>query len=472
MRIACVLVVAFAIGCGGSKDEATSGDETAEAPAAFDLAAQVPDAPDLYGPFAKLSFASTADEVKAALPAFFEDPSTYDDYITGMASVGDVIVSVDVGKTLRQVGFTLPAAAVAGFEAKWGKGKPVERLGKKGQVWLNAEKGVKVSAIDDFSPGDVKFEIQPYITYAAIIDRNGGKDTFSPGQVLGKAAPALIATYPDYIKPKDPNSPSAKAAEAMMKNAMKDVEKDLAAYGMNIDRDKNKPDVDAKLPGTAYGDGETLVVVHFDDAHKVRSYTVMLKTEGYPAGRDEIVAAVDAAWGESKTLKDVLGDKKFWYDAEKGIRVSAKVEDDGVELEYSRYLPLANLIGAKGPKWGFETTPLVGATADALAKAYPSFEAKPDGSSATVDFLPTDYEGATGTTSILMFLTDGTVREWRLTLEYEDYGPAKEEMQGLLAAKFGEPKKVDDDTVLYGKSPKVEVRDSSITKSLDIKVGK
>jgi hypothetical protein len=193
----------------------------------------------------------------------------------------------------------------------------------------------------------------------------------------------------------------------------------------------------------------------------------------WPQQRDEVIKQLDTLWGPHKKLKDVLGEEHTWYEPKTGIRASARVQADKpgeLDLSYSRYLPLANLWGAPGPLWGFEKEkPLIGQTADELAAAYgTAFVAKDN--SATLKLPPTDYEGDTAVTTILMFFEKGKVREWRFNIPFENYEPARAEYEAALDAKFGKGKAGKRETVTYGKG--VEARYSDITHNLDIEVTK
>ena len=141
-----------------------------------------------------------------------------------------------------------------------------------------------------------------------------------------------------------------------------------------------------------------------------------------------------------------------------------------------RYLPLAKFFGAPGSLWGFEKAerPLIGATPDEVVATYgKDFAIKRDDKQGTImmSLPPTDYDGDTAKTTILMFVRDGKIGDWRTSIPFDNYEPAKAEYEALLEAKLGKPKAAKDHFI-YGKAPTVDVQYSKYTHELDIEVTK
>jgi hypothetical protein len=164
-------------------------------------------------------------------------------------------------------------------------------------------------------------------------------------------------------------------------------------------------------------------------------------------------------------------------DAGRGLRASALIEKpEDFDVSYVRYLPLAKFFGAPGPLWGFEKAerPLIGSTPDEIVATYgKDFEVKVDDkqNTITMSLPPTDYDGETSRTTILMFVRAGKVGDWRTHFPFDDYEPAKAEYEALLEAKLGKPKAAKDHFI-YGAKPTVDVQYSKYTHELDIEVTK
>jgi hypothetical protein len=247
---------------------------------------------------------------------------------------------------------------------------------------------------------------------------------------------------------------------------------------MGIDPNKNSTDLEVRLPATPLGDDTTThVILHLDDDGTVRQYGVWIRTEqlgdyGFPSEPADAVKILDEVWGPHKTIKDTLGDRTSWFDAKRGVRVSTEIDPakpNELDLDYVRYTPLASFFGAPGAKWGFEKDfSLLGATSDQLTTAFgKAFKPKDD--TATISLPPTDYDGDTARTTILLFLKDGKVTRWQTSIPFDNFEPARAEYEALLEAKLGKPKAADDH-FLYGAKPKTDVEYSKYTHVLEIVV--
>jgi len=300
----------------------------------------------------------------------------------------------------------------------------------------------------------------------AFVELDTGQLAFKPQNVLGKAPADVAKALPQYLR-KDETSAEVKA---MTEEMMKEMTKEVEALGV----DTKATDFEFQLPPTpASTETSTHVIVHLDDT-TIREYGVWFRTT--PAEVQQILESFDNLWGGHKMIDETLGVRTTWSDAKAGIRASTRLEKDKLDrldVNYVRYLPLASFFGEPGALWGFEKQeqPLLGATVEQLQAAYgTAIHVKPSEDTATLTLPPTDYAGNTATTTILLFIERGKVRQWNTSLPYEDYEPARAEYEAALDAKFGKPKPARHEHFLYGKKPTVDVKYSKYTNELDIEV--
>jgi len=301
----------------------------------------------------------------------------------------------------------------------------------------------------------------------AFVELATGQLAFKPQNVLGKTPVDVAKALPQYLR-KDETSAQVKAmTDEMMKELQKEVEK----FGV----DTKATDIAFRLPPTpASTEKSTHVIVHLDDT-TIREYGVWFRTT--PDEVQQILKGFDDVWGGHKMVDETLGVRTTWFDAKAGIRASTRLEKDKpdrLDINYVRYLPLASFFGEPGALWGFEKKeqPLLGATVEQLQAAYGKEAIKLDApaGTATLTLPPTDYDGNSATTTILLFIERGKVRQWNVSLPYKDYEPARAEYQAALDAKFGKPKPARHEHFLYGKKPTVDVQYSKYTNELDIEV--
>jgi hypothetical protein len=226
------------------------------------------------------------------------------------------------------------------------------------------------------------------------------------------------------------------------------------------------------------------MILHTHDDGSVRSYGVWFHTAslspqyGWPTQSEDIIKKLDESWGPHKVVRETLGDRWTWFDAKRGVRVSTrKDKPEDLDLDYVKYLPLPDLFGAAGPVWGFEKTerPLLGATPDEIEATYGKvYDVKRDDKAGTIAMKlpPTDYDGDTAVTSVLMFVKGGKVSQWNLHIPFDNFDPARAEYEAALTTKFGAPKKAPHDHFLYGKKPTTDVEWSKYTHELDVEVTK
>jgi len=466
VTVALALAVGVA-GCG-KKEEAPAKPKKKALSELLDA-----EKPGLFGPFKTVKFGASLDDVKEAFPKYFEDPSTYGKTLVGRGDIDgyetDISASIELEGGLSSVSVDLPKEeALALLKEKWGDGEQV-KLGRDDvTMWVDEGAGIRAAAKATYDEAVIELEVTQFTSYKAIAEKGTDTIAFKPQDVLGKTAADLLKAFPQYVS-EEKDSAGGRAADKMMKG----LENDLKATGINVKN--NRPKLDVSLPGTKYDDSSTLVVLHFDDDGTVRSYTVMVEFEGKKEAGELVTAAFDEIWGKSITMKLILQDGLFWYDADKGIRVSARVKDDQVDLEFVKYQPIDKFFGEAKDQWGWETTKVLGASADELQKAYGArCKIKENKKFGSLHLEKTDYQDNVGGTLVhLVFDADAKVKSYSFSLRYKKFDGAKEKFMGLLKSKFGEGKPAEKDYLKrtqYSAAPKVLMRDSSITKSLDIEV--
>jgi hypothetical protein len=310
----------------------------------------------------------------------------------------------------------------------------------------------------------------PPLPVKAFVEADTAQLAFKPHVVLGKTPEVLAKELPQYLRQDKPSA----AVQAKTDEMMAGMKEDMKKHG--IDVDKKRSDIEFRLPPTpGTADDSTHVILHTNDAGTVRQYGVWFKPSA--AERAEITKAFDELWGGSKVVKETLGPRTTWFDPKLGVRASTKVElrdheKDRLDIDYVRYLPLAKFFGEPGALWGFEKAerPLIGATVEQLEAAYGKLDVDKDSGTVKLRLPPTDYDGDTSQTMILMFLERGKVRMWNTSIPFDDYEPARAEYEAALDAKFGKPKAARREHFIYAK--KVDVNYSKFTHELDIEVTK
>ncbi len=442
-------------------------------------------APQIIAPLDKLTFGMAVADAQKACPNFWDSES--DKKKTGTFSVnailgkfGEVYAQARlefVADKLDAIVYSLPPEIESGLTAAWGA--PRTSAGSKpAQAWFDEASSTRAILGPPEYDGRRQLEVSKYVPLAAFLDPEAKVIAWKPQDVLGQQPAELAKKFAQYIKVETPASAAVKAKTDEM---MADMKKEVEAMGVDTSRDANLPEFE--LPTAPYNDGRnTHVILYTNEDSSVRSYGVWFHTAsispeyGFPVQGEEIVKKLDELYGAHKVVKETLGDQHVWYDAKRGVRATARRDrPNDLDLVYVRYLPLANLFGAPGPVWGFEKPerPLIGATPDEIVATYgKDYIVKRDDKAATITMImpPTDYDGDTSTTRILMFVRGGKVGQWNLSIPFEHYEPARAEYEAALLAKFGAPKPAAHDHLIYAK--KVDVEYSKYTHELDIEVSK
>lgn len=484
-KLVVLLMVVAACKGGDKKDQADTGSTKGCVTKAAKPADMITGkAPQILSPLDKLSFGMSRADAEKACPNFFADES--DKKKAGTFSVGEIIGKFGevyaqarlefVADKLDSVVYSLPGEIADGLTAAWGAPKAANGA-EPAQAWFDEASTTRAILGPPEHDGRRELAISKYAPLPAFLDPENKAIAWKPQDVLGKQPADLAKQFAQYLKAEKTSA----AVKAKTDEMMKDLDKEVAAMGIDTKRNANLPEFE--LPAAPYNDGDkTHVILYTNDDSSVRSYGVWFHTSsitpkyGFPIQREEIVKKLDELYGAHKTVKETLGEQHVWFDAKRGIRAMARLDKpDDVDLVYGRYLPLANLFGAPGPLWGFEKAerPLIGATPDEIVATYgKDYKVKRDDKAGTITLAmpPTDYDGDTSQTHILMFVRGGKVGEWRTSIPFDDYEPAKAEYEAALQAKFGAPKPAAHDHQIYAK--KVDVEYSKYTHELDIEVSK
>jgi hypothetical protein len=476
-RIVLMIVVAA---CSKSGDQKSGSSTSEDKPAkegcqisgakTADLVSGKTVAP--LAPFTGVKLGMSPADAAKACPNLFEDK---DRKKAGRFSVGGIVGKLGTASVYGRLNFerdkvvqidmTLPKDSADALTAAWGAPK------KSGEqlLWFDDATGIR-ARLQPPERDERELEISSYAPLAAFVETDPKTIAWKPAAVLGVQSGDFLKSMPQYAHPDDTSAEVKKQTEAMMA----DMKKDLEAKG--VDTSSKGADIEVELPATPYGEGTTTkVILYNNDDGTVRSYGVWFRSKGWPDEIKDVLKRLDDTLGPHKMVNEVLGARHTWNDPKTGIRASARVEaskPDELDVNYVRYLPLASFFGEPGPVWGFEKPkPVLGATVEELTAAYgKALKVDEKNNTATLTFPPTDYDGDTSTTTILLFLEGGKVREWHTNLPFEDFEGAKAEYEAALDAKLGAPKPGKYDHLVYGKG--IEVEYSEITHQLDIEVKK
>jgi hypothetical protein len=491
-RLAAVLLVVAACKSGdktaaskggaSAKGDGKGGCETKAAKPAELVAGKTP---QLLAPLDKLSLGMSREDAAKACPNFFQGE---DGKKTGTFSVGEIVGKFGdsyaqarlefTGDKLNAVAFALPGEIADALTAAWGAPKASSGA-KPAHAWLDEASGIRAILEPGESDGRRELVVSKFVPLAEFLDPEGKILAWKPEAILGKQPADIAKQLPQYLKVEKTSA----AVKAKTDEMMADMNKDLEKMGVNTKRDANMPEFE--LPAAPFASNMTTqVIVHTHDNGTVRSYGVLFRTSSlspqyaWPAQSDEIAKKLDEVYGPHKVVRETLGDRWTWFDAKRGVRASTRKEKpEDFDLDYVKYTPLANLFGAPGPLWGFEKAerPLMGATPEQIEATYgKDYVVKRDDKNGTLTMAlpPTDYDGDTAITNILMFVKGGKVTQWNMHIPFDNFDAARGEYEAALTTKFGKAKKAPHDHFLFGKKPTVDAEYSKYTHELDIEVKK
>ena len=158
---------------------------------------------------------------------------------------------------------------------------------------------------------------------------------------------------------------------------------------------------------------------------------------------------IESQWGRGVATHDIeLRPIVRWFDA--GNRLQATLMDQpGGALTISKYVPLAEWLGADPITIAAVAKPILGATMNDLKRDFPeSFAAAPRElgrvsaaqacNCVLLQLPPTEWD--TETSTIRPSFDGATVTSFMFTIRDENYAPAKDAAFALFKKKWGEPK--------------------------------
>ena len=194
-------------------------------------------------------------------------------------------------------------------------------------------------------------------------------------------------------------------------------------------------------------------------------------------------AVLTKAWGEPVECRDPSGlriDGKalsghYWFNPEEGLRAVLVEHRNRDLLTYQRYVPAADLLGAKGDTvFGFERKlPLLGADPEQVVETYgKDVRLYADGGSGTLHLVhPTEFAGFGA--QVLFRAKEGRIREVRFSLSYDHSVDARQEWMERLEEKFGRMEEFEENEKkqwLLAEDPKVTLLDQPGVESWQVKV--
>lgn len=194
-------------------------------------------------------------------------------------------------------------------------------------------------------------------------------------------------------------------------------------------------------------------------------------------------------WGEPRTTKDLSDEVLVWFNPEKGLRARLKKGfGDGMDLEFSAYMPFTKLIGTDTAKFGFETEPLIGLDLKGLNEHYgdvlevlskeeaekkreemkkmfgDQIDALGEAQASTdIHLLPTELESFRTTVWPRFDKESGKIESVRFTVPFEAEEGAADWMMGEMKKVWGEPKeeeKYGKKRFVFSEEPFITVEDS------------
>lgn len=187
----------------------------------------------------------------------------------------------------------------------------------------------------------------------------------------------------------------------------------------------------------------------------------------------EARAAIVSAWGEPREVEYRRKPVAFWFNPEDGIRALLTEGHDPAEmtLRYERYTPVAKTLGEGKDRFGFETTPILGATVDTLKQAYADAFDGQTGQLVFLNFPPTEFDDRI---RVQARVEGDKVVAYQLNLAFGGNEQVKAEILALLEAKYGKPTEAKTPTgaavMEFRKSPTVQVKEDTLGKTWFVEV--
>lgn len=252
-----------------------------------------------------------------------------------------------------------------------------------------------------------------------------------------------------------------------------DLRKAYPALHVDTEKDGHQM-VYLDLEPTQYDDYFTRA--YFDlDHDKVAGMSTSISYRPNPKAKDEIVAAIEKVWGKGIASTDLGQPAMVWIDPATGRRAKASFFTEGeIQVKFDSFMPIAKFLGDAPDKLGWETTPLLGANAADVAKAYPQY-ADTEGGTLTLHAPGIEWSDYT----LVQFHADdttGAIKQVVFELSFESNPAAKDAIKAALEKKYGAAKEGQDVLgrpvlVLRDANPRVTAEEDDIMKGWDIEIG-
>jgi hypothetical protein len=209
----------------------------------------------------------------------------------------------------------------------------------------------------------------------------------------------------------------------------------------------------------------------------------------FPKEAGDVEKTITEKWGAPRKLKELDEPVMAWFNPEKGLRARLKKGfGDGMDLEFSAYMPFEKLIGTDKTKFGFEKTPLIGLDLAGLNKDYADVlevlskeqaEKKREEmkkmfgdqidmlgeAQASTDIIlpPTELESYRTTVWPTFDKETGKIESVRFTVPFEGEEGAADQLMATMKKVWGEPKeeeKYGNKVWVFSEEPFITVEDS------------
>ena len=464
-RASFVIAALLLVGCKDSK----GGDERPLEPGVFGKAVAPP------GDLAKLKVGMTTAEAKAAAPKLdLSEKERYDLIDSGIKKVRFGVGVGESGKVDR-LRVEMPPDGKAMVKQAWGPGQDGTCTTRRCTYYFDPATGLRAVLEDSIGGDGASLEFTRYQPLAKMLGAKPGMLAVETKPIAGAKVDEVKATYKDVL---------------VVEPADKAKNRDESLY--------------LRLPPTEYESYETRVHIYPENG-RVDRMTVSLEYDAYPKAREAFLAAIETAWGKGIRTKDQIDrDKIVWIDAEGRRRATLDASRDGsYDIELEPILPLVAVLGEGADKFGFETSPLLGATWPDIAKAYPDavktqtdeearakrkelenfmgddkdkLKALGEAKGSTMFELPPTEWGRQFTLVQFRFGPDGKAISYTFDIGYGQADEGKDDIKAALMKKFPGAKEGErygrKVIVLRPSAPKIEAEDNTITKGWSIRVEK
>jgi hypothetical protein len=143
--------------------------------------------------------------------------------------------------------------------------------------------------------------------------------------------------------------------------------------------------------------------------------------------------------GNPVEVKGTYGLERYYFDPATKQRVKVMLGEQSVNVEFSHYLPVAELVGGDKPGLSIEGPHMPVGTQAQIKADDPAHYAQ-RGESARLYYPATEFAQSTTEVQIQEYAREKKSYGYRINLHHTDNEAAGDEVFDLLKAKFGEPK--------------------------------